>query len=87
MRGAVTAEARAAFTTSFDSMLPVGAENDGTTWGFLRGAEHPKRLKLIQLLRFSVMPGGPGGEGLEGAPSEVGKRTFLRCDGLRLESM
>jgi len=57
-------------------VLPVGAEDNGTSRGVDWLAIHAKLMKLIQLLKLSGMPLWPSVQVLELAAGEIAKSAF-----------
>lgn len=64
-RRAVTAVAGASSAIAFDSVAPMGTEDNGPVWTRDGGAKHSEGMEMVKLLVFTGAPCRPGAKFLE----------------------
>jgi hypothetical protein len=72
-RRAIAAVTRPAFTTEFDTVLPMGIEEDCNRGKRAGSTKHAKIVELVKLFMLASFPLWPGVQGLEFPLSEMSK--------------
>ena len=84
---AIAAVSRTPGTITLDVILPMGTKDNGTRGSISGGTIHTKRVELVKLGPFGLLPQRPGVQGLELPTGEGAESLFLRSSSLGADGM